>query len=555
MRSLRGVGRRLGANGVRVIKRARARSLYGAVGTEGNTWLLVRLGAQLSERRVSAGLGSSEPPPLALVDLLRTFEVAGADSRVAGVLLRFEGGPPGVAAAEPLRRAVESLRAAGKTVWAWSEGYDALSYYVASAADRVDVAPTGSLQLLGLRSQQPFFKGLLDKLGVRAEVVRIGSNKAAADPLVRRAMAEPQREQVTAYQSEVFEELVRAIASGRGLSEESVRGLIDEGPHGAEAACRAGLFDALRYPDEVDASLREAFGQGSGDVAEAADADAFPLVEGGAYFGWVASDAGWRPVLHELPRVAYVVVEGAIRKGRSARGVSSQRYSELFRKLKDDEQVSGVIVRIASPGGDAVASDLLHREIERLSRRKPVVVSMADVAASGGYYLAVAGDHILAEKTTLTGSIGVVGGKLDLSGLYARLGIDFESIERGERAGLYSETRGFTPAERQALRAEMQTLYEAFKERVAAGRSLSERDVERAAQGRVWSGARARGLGLVDDLGGPLEALAKMRARLALAPGAGYLLDVYPQRRLFPLAPEWFSSLVWGPRRANVDWD
>jgi len=208
-----------------------------------------------------------------------------------------------------------------------------------------------------------------------------------------------------------------------------------------------------------------------------------------------------------------------------------------------DDAVRGVVLRIDSPGGDAVASDLLHRSVEQLAERKLVVVSLGEVAASGGYYLAAGGHRVLAERTTLTGSIGVVGGKLDLSGLYQRLGIDVDAIERGERAGLLSATRGFTPDERNAVQRQMRAMYSIFKERVAQGRSLEPAAVEAAAQGRIWSGERARALGLVDVLGGPLEALAELCERAGLAVGERFTLDVHPKRPgLMPLR-SWLRGL------------
>ena len=419
------------------------------------------------------------------------------------------------------------------------------------------MAPTGSLQLVGLRAQQSFVAELLRKLGVRAEVVRVGANKAAAEPLVRRSMSEPQREQVGAYQSDVFEELVRAISAGRGLAPDAVRESIDAGPYGAQAAVDRGLLDARRYPDELDAALRKtlAAASGAGTDGEGADTEEperARVVDGSAYCALVGGDVGWRPLRGDLPKIAYVVVEGAIRRGRGPRGVASQRYGALFQRLMRDEEVRGVVLRIASPGGDAVASDLLHRSVCQLADHKPVVVSMAEVAASGGYYLAAGAHRVVAERTTLTGSIGVIGGKLDLSGLYERLGVDVDAVERGERAGLYSEARGFTPSERRAVQDEMRSLYETFKQRVAAGRSLSDRDVEKVAQGRIWSGAHARNLGLVDTLGGPLEALAEVCEQAALGSAGRFRLEVHPQRRGLSNWGELFSSLAQIRRAARV---
>ncbi|MEE2662747.1 MAG: signal peptide peptidase SppA [Myxococcota bacterium] len=547
MRAVFGLGRRLGHNGVRVVRRLVARSVLDKRADVAGLWLLARIGPRLGERRTRSVILSREPSPIALIDLLRALDAARSDARVAGVMLRFEGSPGGFARAAALRRAVARLREAGKPVWAWGESYDALGYYVACAADRVELPPSGSLHLVGLRSQQWFGRELLDKLGVRAEVVRIGSNKAAAEPLVRRSMSHEQREQVDAFQAEVFDELVSAIAAGRGMAAEAVRRHIDEGPHSAEAALERGLFDACRYPDEVEAELRERAARptrppGQGDGGPTSDEDS-PLVDVATYFALHASDTGWQPLRRDLPRLAYVVTSGTIARGRSQRGIGSQRYGELFGRLMRDDAVRGVVLRIDSPGGDAVASDLLHRAVEQLAERKPVVVSLGEVAASGGYYLAAGGHRVLAERTTLTGSIGVVGGKLDLSGLYQQLGIDVDAIERGERAGLLSETRGFTPDERKAVQRQMRVLYATFKNRVARGRSLEPAAVEAAAQGRIWSGERARELGLVDVLGGPLEALAELCERAGLAVGERFALDIHPQRPALIGLPSWLRGL------------
>jgi protease-4 len=214
--------------------------------------------------------------------------------------------------------------------------------------------------------------------------------------------------------------------------------------------------------------------------------------------------------------------------------VASEVYRTLFERIGEDERVRGVVLRIDSPGGDGVASDLIWRAVRQVRRRKPVVVSMGEVAASGGYYVAAAADAILAEPGTVTGSIGVVGGKVNLAGLYQRLGVAKDAVERGARAGLLSEMRPFTADERSAVRGEMEAIYELFLERVAEGRSMTRDQVNRVAQGRIWSGERARSLGLVDGLGGPLEALAEVRRRAGIAPGEPVLLDVHPR---FPRLP------------------
>jgi protease-4 len=303
----------------------------------------------------------------------------------------------------------------------------------------------------------------------------------------------------------------------------------------------AGLVDGCLYPDELEPELERLTPV---PPPERAGPRRVRLVESSAYAALRARDTGWRPLLGELPHLAYVVAGGMIHAGRGMFGIGSEALRGLLERLRRDPAVRGVVLRVSSPGGDATASDLLWRAVRVARRDKPVVVSMGDVAASGGYYLAAAADAVLAESATITGSIGVVGGKLHAERLLERIGVGVEAIERGAHAGLLSESRGFTPAERAALRAEMQALYDTFLDRVAEGRGLERAAVERAARGRVWSGARAHALGLVDALGGPLEALREVRRLAGLRDDERVLLELHPRRsRLSALrAWPWFGE-------------
>ena len=258
------------------------------------------------------------------------------------------------------------------------------------------------------------------------------------------------------------------------------------------------------------------------------------ILELASYLRGVVMDPGWRPLLKDLPRLAYVVATGNVVRGTSRSGIGSEPMSRLLARLRKDPRTTGVVLRVDSPGGDAVASDLLYRAVELTAREKPVVVSMGEVAASGGYYLAAAAHAIWIEPGSLTGSIGVVGAKLNLEGLYRRLGIGRDGVEMGARAGLYSDARGFTPDERRAVGDEMQALYDVFVKRVAAGREMAIDAVERVAEGRIWSGRDALEVGLVDALGGPLEAIDDARQRAGIGEGERYQLEVLPRRPRLP---------------------
>lgn len=498
-------------------------------------WLRVALDGEVPELARRPLLPGRPPPPPPLFALLEGLAAAARDPRVEGVVLRLRGAPVSLARGAALRRALAAVRAAGKPVVAFAERMGSESLFLASAATRIYVPEAGSVALLGLRLETFFVRDLLDRLGVRAEVVRVGEWKSAAEGLVRRGMSEAQREQLEALAEDLYGVLVEGIAEGRGLAPERVRELIDAGPHRPRAACDAGLIDACLFPDEVEVELARLAGRppAPGGEPELAVVD-LPL-----YCALRARVGPWRGPLSTTPRLAYVVASGAIRSGAGSAGVASDPYRALLRRLERDDAVRAVVLRIESPGGDALASDLLWRSVRRLAEAKPVVASLGDVAASGGYYVAAAARAIHAEAATLTGSIGVVGGKLDLAGLYQRVGLAQEGVERGARAGLLSPARPLTPAERSALRGELRSVYELFLERVAEGRGLAREAVHAVARGRAWSGRRALEARLVDAVGGPLEALADARERAGLAGEARLPVDVWPRSPALAGAAAW----------------
>lgn len=509
------IGRRLARNAVRALRRGAVRL------PEGGFWVELEIGDDLGEiARPRLAL----EPAHGLLEVLQTLEHALDDARVEGVLVRLCGVPEGWSRLESLRRALESLASRGVPVVVYAEMLDAESLLLASVATRLYLAETGRVFLVGLRADAFYLKGLLDHLDVRPEVVRIGSHKTAGESLVRERMSDEQREQTEALLADRFSTLLRAIAKGRGLSEARVRDLIDAGPYSGRAAVEAGLVDACLYPDALQERLQEL-----SRSPRPAGPREVRRVDARAYY---AARVGTRyePLGVGGPRLAYVLAQGAIRRGDDQRGIGSDSLGGLLESLRTDARIHGVVLRIDSPGGDALASDLLWRILTRIRDEKPLVASLAEVAASGGYYLACAADCVFAEAGTLTGSIGVIGGKLDLAGLYERLGVGRDGVERGARAGLLSEARGFTEEEREALRSEMGDLYGAFIDRVCQGRGLAVEEVERLARGRVWSGLRAQFHGLVDELGGPLEALARARRLAGIQLGEPLTLDVHPRR-------------------------
>jgi protease-4 len=507
---------RLGANAARALRLGVSRF---ALPRE-RFWVRLRLPSPLPEIRTPALFGRE--PTVSLVETLQLLDRARQDERVAGVMVRVEGPPGGLSVADSLRRALLALREAGVPSLVWSERFGTEELLLASGASRVLLPESGSVFLVGLRLEGFFVRPLLERLGVRADVVRVGEFKSAAEMFTREQMSPEHRQQLESLAEDLSSTVAAGLAEGRDLAAEEMGALVDGGPYGAAAACEKGLIDGCAYPEDLEKELLQL----APDVGKP---DEVPVVDAAAYLSLRAADAGWRPWLRDLPRFAYVVATGPIHRGRGFRGVPSDSYRHLFDRLRRDEGVSGVVVRVDSPGGDAVASDLLWQSLRALGREKPVVASLGDVAASGGYFLAAAADAIVAEAASLTGSIGVVGGKLDLSGLYQRLGVRKDAVERGARAGLLAEDRPFSQDERRVIRDEMEELYEIFLARVATGRGLSRDAVHAAGRGRIWSGRRALEHGLVDQLGGPLEALVELRSRAGVGRDEPALMDVHPR--------------------------
>ncbi|MBW2287367.1 MAG: signal peptide peptidase SppA [Deltaproteobacteria bacterium] len=514
-----------GADVARVVRRVLSRV---ALPRRDGFWLVVQLSASPEELRAPFSPFGQRPAP-SLVELLEILDAARRDPQVDGVLLRISGPLHGISRVLSLRRAVQAFRAAGKPVAVYAETLEAESLLLASAASAIWLPETGNVFLVGLRLESMFLRGVLERLDLKPEVVRIGRYKSAAERLTRDAMSPENREQLEALADDLYDELVAGIANGRGLSHSKVRELVDKGPYGARAAVAVGLADACLYPDEIDRALEALTPV---PPAERPGPRRVRRVDSSVYAAMRVDAAG--PLFARVPRIAYVVASGTIGRGAGLRGIRSDRYRELFDALARDRGVRGVVLRVDSGGGDALASDLLWRAISLVRREKPVVVSMGDVVASGGYYMAAAADEVVAEPCSVTGSIGVVGGKLNLEGLYRRVGVSKQGVERGARAGLLSESRGFTPDERHAVQREMAELYDTFVDRVAEGRGLTRAEIEKVAQGRIWSGARAQKFGLVDTLGGPLEALQTVRRRAGLRDGEPVRVDHYPHSPKFP---------------------
>ncbi len=441
--------------------------------------------------------------------LLQRLAALGSDAEVASVVLKVEGLPLGPGRVEEVRAAIATIRER-KPVLAYVLGGSSAEYWLATAATAIGMPPSATLQITGVSTSSLYLRDALARLGVAFEVVAEGRYKSAPEPLVRSSPSPEATEATNALLDDVFGRFVADLASARRLAPERVRALVDRGLFGSEEAKAAGLVDEVLWPDEIErwasrvASRRVRLGDG------------YELPT-----GRVAEQWGRRPV------VQIVRIEGAIVSGRSRPAplggdglAGAETIARQIREAAGDRQVKAIVLRIDSPGGDGLASDLLWREIVRARSRKPVIASMGDVAASGGYLVAVGAHGIVAEPSTLTGSIGVFVVKPDLASLLAKLSISRAEFKRGENAEVESPAKPWSASERSAVERRVHAFYQLFVQRVSEGRKLSAVDVETSAGGRVWTGRQALERHLVDRLGSLADAVALARERAGIAPGA-----------------------------------
>lgn len=429
-----------------------------------------------------------------------------ADRRVKLVVLLLERTGLALVQAEALASALDRVKRAGKKVQVWIDDTGGPALVVGAAADRLDLSPEASLGYAGLRLRAPFVRDLLELVGVGVDLDHEGPYKSYSDTFTRRSMSDAHREMALDLATDLHDQIVGPLVTGRSLPRARVDALIDAAPMPHKAAVAERLADGVGWRDQVDERAKELLGLDR-DV-RATDPEALLARR--------RRRERVRAAFRDRPLVALVYLQGTIVPGEEGSGIPAHAAVELLDDLRDDASVRAVVIRIDSPGGHALASDDLWRAARRLDAEKPVVASLGRVAASGGYYLAVGCRRIVAHQATLTGSIGVVAGKLHLGPALERWGVRLDGPGVGARSGLFDPDRGFTDDERRAFRAELERLYRTFLERVAEGRRLEVAQVERLAQGRVYTGRRAHGLGLVDRLGDLKDALDEAAALAGL---------------------------------------
>ena len=486
-----------------------------------NSTLVLHLEGDLPEQApVDYGLPFlSEQQSLSVAENWQVLRNAAADPRIKAIVLEPRGLSVGWAKLEELRGDVLNFKKSGKPVYAYLRGAGMREYYVATAADRIYTSPEDELDVKGLRAELTFVKGTLDKLGVQMEFEHVGKYKDAPDMFTKTGSSPETREVINGLLDQFYGDFVASVAEGRKKTLQEVRTLIDNGPFAGQEALKGGLVDELAYEDQVFAKLKDKLKLGDGRINE-------------HDYAKLPAPAG----VDGTTRIAFLVGQGDIVRGATNDGVAPNMITaagiiKVMRQVRDDDSIKGVILRIDSPGGDGIASDDILHEAKLLSQKKPTVISMSDLAASGGYFIAMTGDPLIAYRATETGSIGVFFGKPNLRGLYDKIGVHKELMTRGRFADIDTDAAPLNDAQRAKLRAEIELFYKSFVEKVAGARNRKYGDVEALAQGRVWTGAQAKQNGLVDELGGIDRAIELVKRRAKIAAAEKIKLVAYPPRR------------------------
>lgn len=474
-------------------------------------------------RRLFGGDDSS------LSNLVLQIKKAKVDKRISALLLDINFSGAGWGKSDEIRDAIADFRTSGKPAYAYMEYGANKEYYLATSCEKIFVAPTGDLFITGLAAEVMFFRGSLDKLGIEPDVFQIGKYKNAPDQFTRKEMSEAHKEVIDSILDDLYGRLVNSIAAARKKTPDEVRAAIDNAPVRAVHARELGLIDGANYRDEVYAELKKRLGY--------KDSDKLNTVSGGTYRDIKPESVG----LNTGERIAIIYASGAIGSGKSndspygEQSVGSDTVSKAITDAAEDKNIKAIVIRVDSPGGSSYASDIIWHAVESAKKSKPVVISMGDVAASGGYYISCNANKIVAEPSTITGSIGIFAGKPVMKGFYDWLGVSTEYVMRGKLAGMFRETEKFTPEERTKFEAMIKsTYYDEFVPKVAKGRNRDAEYIDSIAQGRVWMGSQGKQNGLVDEFGGLDKAIeiAKGLANIPAEKGIERVVMPFPRTLL-----------------------
>lgn len=449
---------------------------------------------------------SGDAKQIGLNDLLANIKKAARDENISGIHLESGLLMAGYATIEEIRNALLEFKKSGKFIYSFAPVYTQKAYYLASVADKVYLPPMGMLEFNGIHSQNVYFKGMLEKVGVDMQIVRHGKFKSAVEPFMLDKMSDASRLQTEKYVFSIWNGMLQKIAIQRNISESDLNALVDMGPVFADQQILVdkGLIDGLKYKDEVLSELKEKLDVEEKDDIEAVTHAKYTKVYVAGETKGLAKD-----------KIAVIYAEGEI-DGSSSGGIQSDKLSRTIRIARRDSSIKAIVLRINSPGGSALGSELIWREVKLAQETKPTVVSMGDLAASGGYYIACAADSIVAQPNTLTGSIGIFGMIPNTGELMKKIGLSFDGVKTNKFSDLPSLTRPFTSDERDLMQSYIERGYEVFLTRCADGRHTTTASIDSVGQGRVWAGVNALEIGLVDKIGGLDDAIgiAKGMAKL-----------------------------------------
>jgi protease-4 len=465
---------------------------------------------------------------------LDLMEKARDDPEVGGLILKISQPRIGWAKVQQIRRAIHDFRKSGKKAYALITGESLSGYLMACSCDKITLIPSSPLMMSGLRMESYYLKDLLAKLGIEVDVIPIGKYKTAAESFTNSSMSEASREMLTAILDDYYNQLIAFLVEDRNLTTDTVQSLLDEGPFAPQEAKEKGLVDSLGYDQdlyqEIENGLTRYLKVDKEYDRPKPEAPAFNIFT--LLFRQPVLEPGGKP----KSRIALIVASGAIVPGQredypfQEEIIAAGDLIEQIRECIDNPAIVAIILRIDSPGGSAMASDMIWRMLQKAREKKPVIASLSDVAASGGYYIAVGADKIVAEPGTITGSIGVITGKPVLAGLFEKIGINVEVISRGKNSGLFSPLAPFSETQRSAVEKISLVVYNDFVDKVSQSRRLSKDEVLSSAEGRVWTGKQAYQRRLVDDLGGIERAVFLAKDMAGIPPGRFVEIEVFPRQ-------------------------
>ncbi len=461
--------------------------------------------------------------------VVNNIRKASHDPRIVGILLNFDGYGMTSSTALEIRDELLKFKDTGKKIFAYMEGPGKRSYFLASPAHKIYMPPPGNVYLRGWRAKIPFYKDVLDKIGITPEFIYIGKYKTAPQIFTMNHISDEYREVINDILDAYHGDYVKQIATVRNVPIEKVKTWIDDGLYSATEALEAGMIDELLYEDELEQRLQVELGLAA-NLEEAEELEANTI--NNSQYARVKVKAPW---LHKKgEKIAVVYAQGSIVSGESPPSshsgiIASDTMTELLKELAEDEEIKGIILRINSGGGGATASSMIWNAVHKAKQKKPVVISMSGAAASGGYMISAPADSIVAYPLTITGSIGIFGGKFSMKGLFDFIGLNVEIIKRGKNATMFTDAQVWTESERERFRHFIQAGYDDFIEKVGEGRGLSVEAVDEIAQGRVWTGQQALELGLVDKLGGMETAIEVIKEKIGISEAEDVQLVDYPK--------------------------